>query len=187
MSEPLDLLARMARREAAALLLCPDRMTTSPGITAPATFPVLVRPIPCGECYARASSRPDLEEWTVANGESSPDGRSVVEMLACEWLAPRAWLPVVTASVRFGPRRFQTRAAAWSRRSGPDKLAFLRALEASEAWVTTLDTAPPDRVLTVPASTRAAGVQRSLLSPHSRDDADEEFYLGVLRATVTFA
>ncbi|MBP2702785.1 hypothetical protein JOL79_03080 [Microbispora sp. RL4-1S] len=144
---------RMALREAAvSLLVAPDQ---PPGVVRPPAPDVEVRVVACPACGAGASAgegtaegtaesagdraggsagEPDVPfaHWTTAPAGSPPTGLPVLRMLGCEWLTPRAVLPLAVAVEREPGRAawaFRTRGVA--RVDGYDTLP---ALDESERW-----------------------------------------------------
>ncbi|MFI6503357.1 hypothetical protein [Nonomuraea typhae] len=169
---PLDLLSRMARREAGALTLVPEswaRTGPEPGIA----FAF----VPCRWCAAPLGP---IEEETRPRAAGLP----LLTLLRCEELTPRSLLPL--SLIRTAPAcprpRFCTRAAYWSRCipggwTSPDGIDHgLDLLDAKESW---FDAFRPgavpwtlDEEVVLPASTRARvrpGGGRALhfLTPHA--------------------
>lgn len=156
--------ARMARREARLnRLIAPDQ---PPGDIRPPAPDVVMRVVPCPVCGA-AGADPPFDHWSVTGEET---GLPTLAVLGCEWLAPRAVLPMAVAIEQgTGPLAYRTRAVA--RLEGLD----LWAVDRSETWADALvdgHDAPGDvGEATLPAVTRAQG--RDLLpmftGPHAPD------------------
>ncbi|WP_157252089.1 hypothetical protein [Nonomuraea typhae] len=127
---PLDLLSRMARREAGALTLVPEpwaRTGPEPGIA----FAF----VPCRWCAAPLGP---IEEETRPRATGLP----LLTLLRCEEPTSRSLLPL--SLIRTAPAcprpRFRTRAAYWSRFipaawTSPDGIDHgLELLDAKESW-----------------------------------------------------
>ncbi|MEO3891243.1 hypothetical protein [Nonomuraea sp. B5E05] len=139
---------RMARREARLnRLIAPDQ---PPGVIRPPAPDVVMRVVPCPVCGA-AGADPPFDHWSVSGEESD---LPTLAVLGCEWLTPRAVLPMAVAIEQgTGPLAYRTRAVA--RLDVQD----LRAVDRSETWADALTdghgAAGHDGEATLPAVTRA--------------------------------
>ncbi|MFI6290460.1 hypothetical protein ACIBEJ_02690 [Nonomuraea sp. NPDC050790] len=163
---PFDLLSRMARREAGALTLIPDRRVR----TDRPEPEILFAFVPCRWCAAAGPALPPLRETAVVERPSRTRGLTmpVLTLLRCEELTARSLLPL--SLIRTAPGapqpRISTRAAYWSRHvpadwASPEAMDLgLELLDARERW---LDAFQPgavpwtcDEEVVLPASARAA-------------------------------
>ncbi|MGP3920403.1 hypothetical protein [Nonomuraea sp. 10N515B] len=148
--DPQALTARMARREARVnRLIAPDQ---PPGVIRPPAPDLVVRVVTCPTCGGDGAD-PPFEHWSVSRAETTLPTLSI---LGCEWLTPRAVLPLAVAAERGAmPSAYRTRAVALL--DGCD----LRAVDLSERWADALvaDRGSPDGAgpWTLPAVTRVRG------------------------------
>jgi hypothetical protein len=131
MSADLDVVHRMARREAAGHLL-----RASYGRT------VRIRPVVRACPWCGADTRPDwafpLRAWEPGHDWApATDGEVTLELLGCERLTARALLPLVEAARTGQALEFRTRAATWLYLDAPG-LTGLDAVEADCAGPVTL-------------------------------------------------
>ncbi|MEV4176351.1 hypothetical protein [Nonomuraea sp. NPDC049709] len=167
---------RMARREARLnRLIAPDQ---PPGVICPPAPDVVVRMVPCPVCGA-VGADPPFDHWSVTGEETN---LPTLAVLGCEWLTPRAVLPMAVAIERgTGPLAYRTRAVA--RLGGRD----LRAVDRSETWADALvdghGTAGEVGEATLPAVTRArdGDLRPMFTGPHAPDSEAElnDMYLEV--------
>ncbi|MGN9787646.1 hypothetical protein ACTMTF_39910 [Nonomuraea sp. ZG12] len=168
--------ARMARREAGLnRLIAPDQ---PPGVIRPPAPDVVMRMVPCPVCGA-AGADPPFDHWRVTGEET---GLPTLAVLGCEWLTPRAVLPMAIAIEQgTGPLAYRTRAVA--RLGGLD----LRAVDRSETWADALadghGTAGDAGEATLPAVTRArdGDLRPMFTGPHAPEPETElnDMYLDV--------
>ncbi len=159
--EVVAVLERMARREVAGHFLVPADQP--PGVIRPPSPPVTVAVRRCPWCgrdggddsfadlavpfshwRIRPAAEPLAEAAEVGAAGVGAAGTDVpvLTMLGCEWLTPRAVLPMAAAIERYGPAlvpAFQTRAAARAGLvAGLDDLTVLPILDRAEEWADAL-------------------------------------------------
>jgi hypothetical protein len=187
-----DVLRRMARREASALLLRPNLSTW---LLDPAVR-VSVRPLPCPWCGADAEAvdpagLEPMDEVRMRRPDEPPaPGAVTLHALACEWLTARSVLPLVRAAQDGHdlPADVLTRAAATAeitaRAPGVSLVELLAEVDARESWLPGAADGPggtsPGRPV-LPASARSAPspagsapdrdlVDSYVLTPHRTHD-----------------
>ncbi|TDD20256.1 hypothetical protein [Nonomuraea diastatica] len=168
--------ARMARREARLnRLIAPDQ---PPGVIRPPAPDVVMRVVPCPVCGA-AGADPPFDHWSVTGEQTT---LPTLAVLGCEWLTPRAVLPMAVAIEQgTGPLAYRTRAVA--RLGGRD----LRAVDRSESWADALTdghgAAGDAGEATLPAVTRArdGDLRPMFTGPHTPESETElnDIYLEV--------
>jgi hypothetical protein len=177
MTGPVDeldrLVERMAVREAEAHFLTPAEQ--HPGVVRPPAPPVAVLIEPCLVCERTTTAALPFAHW-----DTDDPSLPTLTMLACEWLTPRAVLPLAVAVERFGALAtgFRTRAAA---------RADLWQLAEAEAWADVVvaggdaaafAAARTSVGLVLPAATRGAGSLTPLFrGPHTPQDRLNDLYL----------
>src|SRR2546423_162507 len=132
----------------------------------------------CGPSRERVGGpvpRP-FDSWYLAEDGGTP----VLSMRACEWLPPRAYLPVALALAGTPTASFQTRAVAWLSAGGRCAERRIAEVDASERWCEQPTTDRPVwTVWTVPAATRLAGRPAGgahFLTPHGDEPLLDELY-----------
>jgi hypothetical protein len=174
--------ARMARREAAAGLLTAPRVEFGERGTT-----VLVRFAPCPECGA---SRP-RRAWSPPFRDDPAEPGPVLHMLACEAVTARAVLPVVVAAERtpaLAHAEFRTRALTWLEAAQLSLGKALEAMDTAETWATGGRTLPASTRRHRPGAAWDAyrrDLVPSFLSPHADVPAPlERLYEQERRAAV---
>ncbi|MFC5186335.1 hypothetical protein [Actinomadura harenae] len=174
---------RMALREVRAHFLVPSDQ--APGEVRPPAPPVTVLVRTCPVCGADADAvrrygrSVPFAHWEVRE-ESA--GLPTLTILGCEWLAPRAVLPMAIAIERHGGAvsGFSTRAASLVRLGRPAPPEAVRLLDAEERWADALDAGDFAGTLTLPAATRPTdgdGLVPLFLGPHTGPGGLNDLYL----------
>ncbi|MBO2447189.1 hypothetical protein J4573_08845 [Actinomadura barringtoniae] len=177
--ETTAVVARMARREAAAGLLTAPRVEFGERGTT-----VLVQFVPCPECGPRGPLGPGGQRraWSPPFRDDPAEPGPVLHMLACEAVTARAVLLIVLTAERtpaLANAEFTTRAVTWLEVAhlGLDKA--LEAMDTAETWATGGRTLPASTRRHHPGAaweTYRRDLVPSFLSPHADVPAELELY-----------